>query len=69
MEKNVEIMGVTTYYAIDIGEKSYTVVENYDSNSGSYGFEVCRVDDDTDEITETEKQLVLSIVNEYKEKI
>ena len=62
----VELTGETRYYAVDIGEIGYTVIEQKDTNSNYTEWLVERLD--MNEVTNEEKEEVLKLVQEYLNK-
>ena len=66
---NVEEIGRTIYYSVDIDEKNYTVEEQYDANSGSYVHTIYFNDEVTggqEEVTDAEeREIILNAIDEY----
>lgn len=67
---NVEEIGRTTFYSVDIDEKNYTVEKQYDANSDSYVNNVYLNDMDTgaqeEVIDGDEREQILTALEEYE---
>ena len=60
---NVELTGRNTFYAVDIGDKSYTVEQMYQANVDCTETTIMRVDDDREyDVTEEEEKQVLKAI-------
>jgi len=65
----IELTGWTKYYAVELNNKEYTIIEEYDSNPDDTRYEVESIDGG--EITQEEEEAVLKELREaeYEQRV